>query len=91
MDIACQVIIFCFGLMSQLLIAHKIKWGYLFSLASQPFWFIVTYSHRQWGMFALVIVHTLIVIRAIQVWFRRDEIQKNIQANIKESESLEVV
>ena len=29
------------------------RWGYLASLAGQPFWLVTEWIHAQWGMFAL--------------------------------------
>ncbi len=31
------------------------RWGYIFGIASQPFWLYETFAEKQWGMFALSI------------------------------------
>lgn len=34
------------------------KWGFVCGLCSQPFWFWTTYTHEQWGIFALSLFYT---------------------------------
>ena len=34
------------------------KWGFVVGLASEPFWFYTTYTHEQWGLFAICFFFT---------------------------------
>lgn len=34
------------------------RWGYIFGLLGQPFWFIETIKNEQWGMFFLCLWYT---------------------------------
>lgn len=33
------------------------RWGPVFGLCAQPFWFFETYTHEQWGIFACSFVY----------------------------------
>jgi len=35
------------------------KWACVFGLAGEPFWFYVSYTSEQWGVFALAFLYTL--------------------------------
>lgn len=70
-DMLCQFPIILFGITSQLLVAHKNKWGFVVAIFAQPFWYITTSIHSQWGILALSIIYTFILIRGIHVWFFR--------------------
>ncbi|MBD3282109.1 MAG: hypothetical protein GF387_00665 [Candidatus Portnoybacteria bacterium] len=64
-----QIGIFIFGVTALFLIAYKIKWGFVFGLLSQPFFFIAAIRKRQWGIFALCIPYTINWILGIINWF----------------------
>ena len=34
------------------------RWACVCGLASQPFWFYATYTHEQWGIFAMCFAYT---------------------------------
>jgi hypothetical protein len=34
------------------------RWGYIFGLSAQPFWFYSTITHEQWGMVLLCCWYT---------------------------------
>lgn len=40
-------------------------WGYILGLASQPFWLYASARARQWGVFALSLVYTVLWLRGI--------------------------
>jgi hypothetical protein len=43
------------------------KYACLFGLMAQPFWFYETYSHGQWGIFALSFFYTASWLRGFHV------------------------
>ena len=45
------------------------RWGYIIGLLGQPFWFITTLNHKQWGIFILSAIYTLSYINGIRNWF----------------------
>lgn len=53
LDNICQAVIFVTSLLAIFLVGRKNKWGFVVGFASQPFWFVTTYIHEQWGLFAL--------------------------------------
>jgi hypothetical protein len=72
-DIICQVAVCCLSFTAIFLIARKNRWGFVFGLASQPFWFITTYVHQQWGIFFLNVVYTFNWSYGIYNWFWKRE------------------
>lgn len=42
------------------------RWGFVASLVSQPFWFYTICSHKQWGMLVLTMVYVVMSIRGIR-------------------------
>lgn len=34
------------------------RWGYIFGILSQPFWFISAYQTKQWGIFFISVWYT---------------------------------
>ncbi len=68
-DVICNAAIFFFGVSAMLLIARKNKWGFVLGLASQPFWYITTYQHHQWGIFCLNFAYTATWLYGIWQWF----------------------
>lgn len=60
MDISQIAILVC-GSASVYLVArtdHMKRWGYLFGLCAQPFWFWTTYHNQQWGIFIVSFWYT---------------------------------
>lgn len=68
-DIISQTIIAVFSTLALILIAKKNKWGFVFGLLQQPFWFITTFNSHQWGMFALSFVYTGTWLFGVYEWF----------------------
>lgn len=47
------------------------RWGPIFGLLSQPFWFYATWRAEQWGMFGLSLVYAVMWVRGIyNGWLR---------------------
>lgn len=56
-----QIFIFIFGISSIFLIGRVEswrKWGYLFGLLGQPFWYYESISNEQWGIMILSFFYT---------------------------------
>lgn len=56
-----QIFIFVFGALAIWLVSRTEKWrrwGYIFGLCGQPFWFWTTVTTEQWGMVALCAFYT---------------------------------
>jgi nicotinamide riboside transporter PnuC len=70
-DFIAQIGIAIFGVLGILLVARKNKWGFVFGLLSQPFWFITSYINKQWGVFFLSIIYTGSWGYGIYNWFRK--------------------
>ncbi len=73
LDIVSQIGLTVFSLAAILLVAKKNKWGFVVGLLSEPFWFVTSYTHKQWGIFLLSIVYTGTWIFGIYEWFYKDE------------------
>lgn len=72
-DIIAQIGITIFGILAIFLVARKNKWGFVFGLISQPFWFITAIVNEQWGVFALSIVYLANWIYGMYKWFQDDK------------------
>lgn len=72
-DVISQIGISVFGIISIALVARKNKWGFVAGLAAQPFWFATTIINRQWGIFALSLVYTIIWTDGINKWFFKEK------------------
>ena len=75
-DIIAQVGIFLFGILAIILVARKNKWGFVFGLLSQPFWYITAYVNDQWGVMFLNVVYTGSWFYGIYEWFWKKEADK---------------
>jgi len=64
-----QIGISTLGILALFLVAQKNKWGFVFGLASTPFWFITAIINRQWGIVILNIVYTVGWIYGVWRWF----------------------
>lgn len=78
LDNIAQIAITLLGATAILLIAKKNKWGFVVGLISQPFWFITSLAHKQWGIFITSIIFTINWIYGIYEWFYKNN--KNIPA-----------
>lgn len=48
------------------------RWGPVLGLLSEPFWFYITYTHHQWGIFASAFVYTFAWARGFyNAWIRK--------------------
>jgi len=46
------------------------RWGFLFSVASEPFWFISSWQDKNWAMFGLAVWYLYTHINGIREhWF----------------------
>lgn len=64
-----QVAIFFFGVTAVILVARKNKWGFVFALLSQPFWFITAFINHQWGVFFVSFVYASSWAYGFYNWF----------------------
>ncbi len=76
-DIISQFGIAIFGAAAIILVAKKNKWGFVIGLISQPFWFITSFTNKQWGVFVLSIIFTGSWILGIYEWFFKTEKEEN--------------
>lgn len=77
MNIVSQVAIALFGTSAIFVVGSRRlsvrRWAYVLGLLSQPFWFYTTYTHRQWGIFALCFVYALSWVRGFyNHWIRTE-------------------
>jgi len=68
-DTISQVAIAIFGVTAIILVAKKNKWGFVFGLLSQPFWFITSFINKQWGVFFVSIVYACSWLYGVYEWF----------------------
>lgn len=76
LDVIVQIGITLFGITAIILIAKKNKWGFVFGLLSQPFWFITSFVNKQWGVFFLSIIYFFTWLFGIYEWFFKDKKKK---------------
>jgi len=69
LDTIAQVGITFFGITSVFLVANKNRWGVVFGLLAQPFWFMTAYINGQWGIMLLNIAYTSMWLLGIYNWF----------------------
>ena len=69
LDTIAQFGIAIFGIAAIILVARKNKWGFVFGLLSQPFFYITSYINKQWGLFTLSLIYTGSWIYGIYMWF----------------------
>ncbi len=70
-----QIGISILGITAIILVAKKNKWGFVFGLMSQPFWFITSYLNKQWGILLLSVVYTFSWCLGIYEWFYKKKEQ----------------
>jgi len=78
LDIIAQIGIFIFGIAAIILVSRKNKWGFVFGLISQPFWYITSYLNGQWGVFLVSVVYTASWAYGIYEWFYRERKKEGI-------------
>jgi hypothetical protein len=54
-----QIAIALLGTSSIFMVSLDNNWGYVLGLASQPFWYVTSYHHKQWGVFGLSFIYTI--------------------------------
>jgi len=72
-DLISQWFIAILGVVAIVMVAKKNKWGFVIGLISQPFWFITSFSNRQWGVFIMSFAATASWILGIYEWFYKKE------------------
>ncbi len=72
-DIISQIAIVFFGASAIVLVAKKNKWGFVFGMLAQPFWYITAYINEQWGVFLVSFIYTISWGLGIYEWFFKDE------------------
>ena len=71
LDIIAQFGVGILSIVAILLVSKKNKWGFVFGLASQPFWFITSFINHQWGVFFLSVVYTVSWAYGCYEWFSK--------------------
>lgn len=72
-----QIGIFCFGVTAIILVARKNKWGFVFGLLSQPFWYTTAILNEQWGVVLVSVVYTGSWAYGVYEWFfKNDNVNK---------------
>jgi len=73
LDLISQIGVAFFGIIAIILVAKKNKWGFVFGLASQPFWLLTSYLNKQWGVFLLSIIYVFSWAFGLYEWFFKDK------------------
>jgi nicotinamide riboside transporter PnuC len=73
LDLIAQIGISVFGVLAIILVAKKNKWGFVFGLASQPFWLITSYLNKQWGVLLLSVIYIFSWAFGIYEWFYKKD------------------
>lgn len=63
-----QIFIMVFGASAIWFVGRKEKWkrwGYIFGIISQPFWFYTSYTNEQWGILIMSLFYTYSWIQGI--------------------------
>ncbi len=69
-----QIGINVFGIVAIVLVARKNKWGFVSGLISQPFWFVMVYTSKQWGLLPICIIYLVSWIYGTYNWFKHDPV-----------------
>jgi nicotinamide riboside transporter PnuC len=73
LDIVSQIGVAIFGIIAIILVSKKNKWGFVFGLASQPFWLITSFLNKQWGVFLLSIIYVFSWAFGLYEWFFKNK------------------
>lgn len=76
-DTIAQIGVAVFGITAIILVAKKNKWGFVFGLLSQPFWFITAFVNEQWGVLFLSVIYLGTWIYGIYEWFYKEDKSKD--------------
>jgi len=76
LDLISQIGVAFFGIIAIILVAKKNKWGFVFGLASQPFWLLTSYLNKQWGVFLLSIIYVFSWAFGLYEWFFKNDKNK---------------
>jgi nicotinamide riboside transporter PnuC len=71
-----QVGIIIPGVLAIILVSRKNKWGFVFGLLSQPFWYMTAYQNHQWGIMILNLFYTGSWAYGFYRWFFKKTDQK---------------
>jgi hypothetical protein len=52
---------------------RDLRWASVFGLLAQPFWFYQTYTHGQWGIFALSFAFTALYLKGFYIYWLKPE------------------
>lgn len=77
LDTIAQIAITILGVTSIILVARKNKWGFVIALLAQPFWFVTSYAHAQWGIFFVSIIYTGSWAYGVYEWFWKSKPKKS--------------
>jgi len=77
LDLISQIGVAFFGIIAIVLVARKNKWGFVFGLASQPFWLLTSYLNKQWGVFFLSIIYVFSWAYGLYEWFFKNKEDDN--------------
>lgn len=80
-EFVCQIAIPIFSGTGVYFVARKDeakKWGYVFGLASQPFWAYTLIYHKQWGLFLLSLFFTFQWCKGIYNYWIQPEKRKKL-------------
>jgi hypothetical protein len=68
-----QILLLTFSLTGVYFNASKdhrsLRWSSVFGLLAQPFWFYQTYTHEQWGIFALSFAFTGLYLKGFYIYW----------------------
>jgi nicotinamide riboside transporter PnuC len=73
LDTIAQIGVAILGTVAIILVAKKNKWGFVFGLASQPFWILTSFINHQWGVLLLSVIYTGSWIYGIYEWFFKNK------------------
>lgn len=73
LDVIAQIGITITGVLSVFLIAHKSKWGPMFGLLGEPFWFLTSIINKQAGIVVLTVVYTIGWGLGVYKWWWKHE------------------
>ena len=73
LEAICQFFIGVLGIIALVIVAFfenkGRRWGYVIGLLGQPFWFITSIMHHQWGVLILSIAYTIVWGYGVWSWF----------------------
>jgi nicotinamide riboside transporter PnuC len=91
--IATQLGILIFGCTAVWLIGRPEswrRWGYVFGLCSQPFWFYLSYNHADWGVFILTCLYSYSWAQGVWFhWYKPERVQPEDKTLVPEAATQE--